>query len=313
MAVWDKVFGSTKKRPSGSRAQRKYAAATATPVASRGRQRRKVVQRQRILSAVAARWQRTRRAIHIPNPLANAPAWLVGSGWRVQKLVSLLLLLLSGAAIGWIHQDARFFVYPEDVHFVNLHYLTADELYPLTQVETWNSFWLRPDEVQQRLLANPFVGSVRVEVFFPATVRIWVEEKEPIALWMTNGATYWLLPDGTATDVRDPNRTDLFQLFDGAKEAQAVRYDHKLAVDPNILASAQKLLTQFPALNQMRYNKGVGLNFALPNGQTWIYWGDGNQMDKKLSKLAAALEIATRQGASAQLIDLRFPDQAYYR
>lgn len=311
MAVWDRVRGTTKKRETTSRLRRTYAAETQA-AALRGQKRRKVVRRQQILRAISVRWQRV-RSVRIPNPLANAPAWLLGSGWRVEKLVSLLLLLLSGAAIGWIHQDDRFFVYREDVQFFNLRYLTVEELYPLADVETWNSFWLRPEDVQESLMANPFIESVEVEVGFPATVRIWVQEKEPVALWMTDDAIYWLLPDGTATDVRDPNRTDLFQLFDGAKEAQAARYDRKLAVDPNVLASAQKLLTQFPALHQMRYNKGVGLNFSLPNGQTWIYWGDGTEMEKKLTKLAAALQVSAREGATAQLIDLRFPDQAYYR
>ena len=55
--------------------------------------------------------------------------------------------------------------------------------------------------------------------------------------------------------------------------------------------SAQGLMARLPTVEQLRYNRQVGLNFQLPGKPYWVYWGDGADVDRKVDDLAASLEM----------------------
>ena len=61
-----------------------------------------------------------------------------------------------------------------------------------------------------------------------------------------------------------------------------------------------------PGLESVRYNQGVGLNFALPAGDYWVYWGDGRDLETKMENLALSLNLLESGERSGQVVDVRF-------
>ncbi len=247
---------------------------------------------------------------------------VTGSGWHWSKLASGLLLAVALAGLYWVFTDPSYYVSADTVAFKNLGYLDRDELTPLTELEDWSIFWLKPDEIRERVLAHPYVTDAQVSVGLPARVTIAVEQARPIALWVTRDATLWLLDDGSALAMRtepgqapeaaalDAAGRPLPQIVDVNREAQV---PGRSAMDPGVLHSALTLLEQFPGLKSVRYNEGFGLNFGLPGSDQWVYWGDGYDLDQKLKNLAAGQQLIASGEASGQIIDVRYLDRPFIR
>ena len=72
-------------------------------------------------------------------------------------------------------------------------------------------------------------------------------------------------------------------------------------------------MATMPALhNQVRYNKDYGLNFRMPDRPVWVYWGGGENTDRKLENLAAARRVLEQEDIQAQIVDVRY-DRPYLR
>lgn len=233
-----------------------------------------------------------------------------------------MVLALTGVL--WVHMDYRWFVYADTVEFENLSYLTEAELYPATELEGWSIFWVKPGQVRKLLLAHPYVADVDVNVRLPNNVTIDVVEERPTAIWMTDVGPMWVLPDGSALAVRtEPDQPLEAQLLDEdgrmlptivdvQQAAVSVRAKH-LAVDQDVLESALALMKEMPELDSVRYNKGVGLNFALPNSDYWIYWGDGLDLESKRENLTLSRELLDSGQLAGQIVDVRFRDHPIIR
>ena len=247
---------------------------------------------------------------------------VTGSGWHWSKLLSGLLLAIALTGLYWVFTAPEYYVSANTVAFENLGYLERSELYALTDVEDWSVFWLKPDEIRERVLAHPYVTDAQVSIGLPAHVTIAVEKAQPIALWVTRDATLWLLEDGSALAMRtepgqppeaaalDATGRPLPQIMDVNREAQV---PGRSAIDPEVLHSALALLEQFPGLESVRYNRGFGLNFGLPNSSQWVYWGDGRDLERKLINLAAGQQLIASGEANGQIIDVRYLDRPFIR
>jgi cell division septal protein FtsQ len=234
------------------------------------------------------------------------------TAWHASKLISLALLLCVVAAVVYIQSDLRWFVYREEVRIEGATYLDVDALYEAAEVDSWNIFWIRPQEVEARLAAAPYIESATVTISLPNQVHIQVQEEQPVALWVTAEATLWLMPDGTALPVHNEHFNHLPQLVDPLREAQDVTQGSQAAVAPALLSSALLLLQKAPDITQLRFNRDYGLNFNLPGTLTWVYWGDGQNMDRKLANLAAVEDLIRSGEAMPQVIDVRF-DRPYFQ
>jgi cell division septal protein FtsQ len=234
------------------------------------------------------------------------------TAWHASKLISLALLLCVVATVAYLQSDLRWFIYREQVRIEGPTYLNIDELYKAAGVDSWNIFWIRPQAVQARVMAAPYVKSVTVTISLPNQVHIQVQEEQPVALWVTAEATLWLMPDGTALPVHNEHFNTLPQLVDPLREAQDVTQRTRPAVTPELLSSALLLLQRAPDITQLRFNRDYGLNFNLPGTLTWVYWGDGQHMEQKLTNLAAVEELIRSGEARPQVIDVRF-ERPYFQ
>jgi len=276
--------------------------------------RRNQARRRRQLESTVARLNPHTRLQNGLDRIALPPLHLAGfSGWQPSKVVSLLLLLAACGVLYTTLTADRFFIYREDVHFTKLQYLESDELYGAAQVEGWSVFWLQPNGIRQSLRRHPYITDAQVRVGLPGHLIIEVTEAQPAALWVTDEQNWWLLADGTALPMRYADPGTLLQIFDGARNAQHIHPDPQLAIDPAIMQSALRLQERFPELRQLHYNTGHGLNFSYPGRDTWVYWGDGHHIDKKLTNLTAILQVLQSEGLGTPVIDLRYPNRPYFQ
>jgi hypothetical protein len=276
---------------------------SATHQGRRKRQRARIVRR---FGFVLSRLPK----LILRRPLGRAWAGVRGTSWRTGVVIGLALVILLGGAVGYVHTAPQWFVYRETVQINGVTYLNPDELYAASEVDSWNVFWLRPAEIRQRLLALPFVKEATVTVTLPNQVAIRVVEEEPVALWVTNDGTLWLMADGAALPMHDERFSTLPQLVDPNREAQDVTRPEQPAIDPSVLTGALALWDGGREIPQLRFNRDYGLNFNLTGSSTWVYWGDGRNLEKKFNHLAAVEQLIEQGEATPQIVDVRF-DRPY--
>ncbi len=240
--------------------------------------------------------------------LPEVSSWAV---WRLLRarwfiFVGLLLVVMIGMAT-WVHTDDRWFLYREDARFSGLTHLSEDELWQLSGIDGWNMFWLDTGAVRRQLLANPYVADADVYISpVQGTVNIDVTEARPVALWVTDDGTRWLLPSGAAVEPRGSTPPGLLQIIDGGAVATAPGAALGSAIDGDVLASAESLLQVLPGVAPLRYNRQIGLNFQLQDKPYWVYWGDGTNVQRKLDNLAAAVKLLEDGTLEGTVIDVRF-------
>lgn len=278
---------------------------------------RRAAGRKRTVSRSMRRFESALAQLEVVERLSspgNLARLAAGSGWHASKLLSGLLVAAAIAALGLIHTNDEWFVYAEDVQFTNVSYLDRAELYKQSGVEGWNLLWLTDNEVRQRILEHPYVADAAVSLRLPAQVTVNVVEKHPIALWVTKDETLWLTPEGRALPAAGPTDPSLPQIIDILGEAQAIGSEGERAIDPAVLDSALALMAQMPSLhNKVRYNQDIGLNFPMPDHNVWVYWGDGENVERKLENLAAARTALAKLEEPPQLVDVRFVHSPYFR
>jgi cell division septal protein FtsQ len=234
------------------------------------------------------------------------------TGWHFSKLASFLILIFVVGSLIHLQGDLRWFVYREHVTISGVTYLQVNDLYQASGVDSWNTFWLSPRQIRDRLLALPQVQAASVEVRLPNQVSIYVQEQQPVALWVTGDETLWLMPDGLALPMHDQRYAALPQIVDPQRDAQAMAITSQPAMERAILSAALALLKKRPDIEQLRFNRDYGLNFNLPNTLTWVYWGDGHDLESKFAHFDAALALIQSGQAKPQVIDVRY-ERPYIR
>lgn len=235
------------------------------------------------------------------------------SGLQLSKLVSLLMLVGVVAALYTFQEDDSFFVYRENVEFVNAQYLTSEELYEYCDIESWSVLWIDPAMIRQQVLAHPYVADAQVQVEWPAHVTITVDEVEPIARWTTPSANYWVLADSQVLLQRGDAFQPKVTILDPESAAGEPGTGGTMRLQKSLLETALMLVDRLPGLDTLRYNRTHGLNFGVPNSQTWIYWGDGRRFDEKWLALQSAMPDIESDRQANQTFSVIAPNRPYFR
>ena len=304
---------TTKARDAKARANKprtsspSYVLPTAPAVGTGQRRAQQQARRRRQTAKQVRRFESLLANVHLPSMQGvSLHLPLALRKWHASKVVSLLLLTLAVALITWVHTDDRWFVYREMVTFQNLTYLDAEQLYDVIEVEGWNTFWLSPSAIRDRLVALPTVADAQVQIRLPHRVLITVTEEAPIAQWITQQGNFWLLADGTALTALDERYANLPRIVDPQRDARSFAPSTELQMNLEVLRSAQALLNLMPDVGNLTYNQGLGLNFHMPGSSTWVYWGDGQRMETKYNNLLAIQNLLLKESRAASIIDVRF-------
>jgi hypothetical protein len=231
------------------------------------------------------------------------------SGFAWSKLMSGALLAAAVTCLLWMQMDGRWYVYREGVSVRGQNLVSAEALVEAAGVEGWNLFWLQNSAVRERVRSHPWVGDAEVALTLPAGVRIQIKEKPAIGVWVTESGHYWISPTGSAMPLTTEAPATMPRLIDPAMDAAVPGTPKGTAVDTKIVASALALVGHMPGVTDVRYSPEIGLNFGLPGGPLYVYWGDGEYVNEKLGYIALGQQLVATGELPGTVLDVRFPDR----
>jgi len=209
---------------------------------------------------------------------------------------------LVGAA--FVFTDYRFFVY--DATITGNQRVMRDAIYAASQVDQSSIFWVRPDEVAERVRDVPGVESASVRARLPNEVRIHVKEYEPFVVWQSAVGSRWLAGDGT--DVPVVGEPPAFVLNDPASALAIVDG----TPPPGVMADLRVLRQGRPDLPEVFFSTENGLYFRAPEGWLVLLGAEG-AIAERLALLDTAAEQISAQDAPPREIDLRVRGQIFIR
>jgi cell division protein FtsQ len=127
---------------------------------------------------------------------------------------AVVVVATAALVVGGFVLSRSSFVHARGVEVSGADHLSRAEVVALADVsKTTNVVWLDEGGIEQRLEADPWVADAEIDVALPATIRIRVLERVPVAV-VTDGLQRTLVaadgtPLGPAVRVRDLARIDL--------------------------------------------------------------------------------------------------------
>ncbi len=229
------------------------------------------------------------------------------TGFVWSKAVSLVLLLGVLFGLIWINADERWYVYPERVQVTGQRLLSATALGESAGVSGWNIFWLRQNEVRDRIVENPWVSSASVSFGLPAQVLVAVDEAPTIGVWSTTQGEFWISSSGAALPTTEAAPPEMARIVDPQMAAARPGSKPGTAIDTSVVASALALMANVPGVTEVRYSPDVGLHFGLPGTTLYVHWGDGEHLTEKLALLRSGRQSAAVGELDGKILDVRFP------
>ena len=224
---------------------------------------------------------------------------------RLSQGLAVILLLALGWGLYSLFTAPIFYVSGAEIAGNAL--ISAEEIYAISELDRLSIFYVDADAVESRIEALPNIKSAHVRTALPARVIITVEERTPQIVWQSDASTWWIDAEGTVMAPRGN--------LDGAiviTDVDAEPLQPGTAIAPTVLESVAALRALLPGLSEMLYSRERGIGFHTAEG--WrVFVGDGRDMQAKLTVLKALRKHLLEQRITPSLIDVRFPQQAYYR
>lgn len=230
---------------------------------------------------------------------------LISARQRAGRAVGLIVLAGLLTILVEFFASYAFYVYDAEVRGHRL--LSASQIYEASGIDSYNIFWIRPEVVEQRLEALPYIRLARVRCWLPNHVQIIVEEREPIILWRTRDGAFWVDGEGQAMAPL----ADLPNLIQVEDEEGAMA-DGDGRMNPEIVAGIRRIRQLVPEVGFFRYDPTYGLQFTTPEG-VLVYLGEGQDMAYKVQVFDAVQRQIAHEGRAVSLIDLRYRDEPYIR
>lgn len=177
-----------------------------------------------------------------------------------------------------------------------------------TGMSVWN---VRPDEVEDRLLAHLRIRQARVERRLPSHVKIQVEERRPVAVVLAR-APLFVAEDGTAfPPLPGESEAGLPYLSGlGSKDFGAGGTIETLRRAARLVALWQSH-AEWPALSEVR---AEGEDLMVFPARTPMLIRFGSEVDEeRLARLGSVLDLWRGREAQVAAIDLSLPGQAVLR
>lgn len=157
-------------------------------------------------------------------------------------------------------------------------------------------------EAQDRVEKLPWVARATVRKFYPSTLSVAVEERQPFALWQRDGKVFVIDDTGTEIVALEQARFAKlpFMVGEGANE-KAAEFFIEILAEPDI--SAQMRAAVLVAGRRWDLHLENGVTVKLPEKQL-------RQALAQLVKLDAEHELLSRD---VIVVDLRLPDRVTVR
>jgi len=225
-----------------------------------------------------------------------------------------LLLLLGGLLAASVHGLLKTTPFPvQKVEVYGTQRLTRDEIIALTGVTPGqNLLALRLKTIGQQVQSNPWVGSVRVQRFFPGTIALSIKERQPVAV-INMGLLYYLDANGEPFKPLSHGDGLDYPVVTGISEDDlntdpaTIKDTLKTACD---LLAALKQHGSFilADVSEIHYDRGHGFTLYTTAGALPIKIGT-DDFDHKLQRFARIYENLMTQLPGLQYIDLDYSDR----
>lgn len=227
---------------------------------------------------------------------------------RRRKAGLLRRVWVNGAAVAVILAGAWGAIntpvfHASDVHVSGGARLSRARIVELAGVgPTTNVVRLSTEAVARRLEMDPWIADAAVTRVLPATVRIEVVERRPLAT--VRAGSRWALVAGDGTVLRLGTKRPPFPVLEGA----ALR-----AAGPGTLVQRSEAVLQVLSRLEMRLGPASarlvrgGVQIRLPSGARILY-GDDSEWRWKNAALTALMRWAHGQGRAPAILDVRVPN-----
>jgi cell division protein FtsQ len=190
--------------------------------------------------------------------------------------------------------------------------LTAEEIADSAAVLGTNVFWLRRQEIRDRVRQLPAVRDVEVRVDLPGRVELRVQERSPYVSWQSGDSTFLVDSEGLVLSTREPEQPLVV-----VHDLDAPNLQAGARVSPGALRAVSKLSQLLPtelglSPSEYDYSQALGVELQIPNGPR-LRIGDGDDIETKLAIVKALREDLRRDGSVTQVIDVRYPSRPFYR
>lgn len=229
----------------------------------------------------------------------------VRRGMRINpRLFSLVLVVLMIGLLAYTFSSDDFYIH--SIAVGGLHYMTADEIYGLTNVLGLHVFWIDPAQVRADMLKSPTISDAQVIVGLPPDLMtILISEREPALVWQQAGQASWVDVNGRVMRQRE-DRPDLLVVQADSSLTAAV--GESLSVD--VVAGALQLQTLLPTGTTLRYHPDKGLGYNDQRG--WLVWlGVGTGMPEKMDILDAMVADLVARNVRYAEINIVNPDSPF--
>ncbi len=216
----------------------------------------------------------------------------------------ILLLGVLGWLLVWFFVSNRFYV--NQVVVEGNQRVSSEAVVTASGVYGYSIFWVNPGRVAEAITESlPPVRAVRVRYGLPNVVRLTVEEQGKHIVWLIGDQRYWVDDGGflhPAQGGDDPYLT-----------VRDTRPGVREQVDIDAVVAAHQLTQLLPELKAVEYAPSTGLRFTHARGWT-VYLGKGTEMVPRIQALRAIeRRFADESAAQPSVVDVRFPENPYYR
>jgi cell division septal protein FtsQ len=222
------------------------------------------------------------------------------------RLLSLPILIGLGATMYHFLTSPAYTVQSVTVRGNDL--VTAEAIYQVGQLDGQNLFLLNTRAAAEAIESLPYIERTWVHAKVPAQVSIVVQEYRPHWVWIAGTNRFWI--DETGQILPDNHKLKATLTVTEPSD-RWLPIGSRLA--PHLVEMIDTIDYLLPDVEQIEYDEKMG--FTLTVGPGWPI-RIGNTPDRlatKMGILNSLLPELMRQEKDVDFIDLRFPEQPYYR
>lgn len=233
-------------------------------------------------------------------------------GWLL-RAVSLLVysaVLIIAAWLLYYSVESSYFAVRQ-IPVSGTRLVDPGQVQEATGVMGRNILLVRTGAVEQAVLKLTAVKKARALASLTGNVAVEVTERAPFVQWQAPEGSFLVDSEGVVFSQQPPPSPVTVVKAEGEPAMEVGS-----RVDPALLASVQALQAALPSRAGIQpswfdYSSAIGISVLASEGERVVF-GDANNLDSKLSALAAIRQYLVSTKSQAQLIDLRFKDRPVY-
>jgi len=240
---------------------------------------------------------------------------LRGASAHPSRVLALAMACLMIALMVWFAADLRFYVFAARVQGASV--ASANEIYRAAGLQGMSIFHVNPGKVAQDIQKQvPGIEQVQVQVALPDQVDLRIREGSVRFIWRTMDASFLVDANGRVLASGDGYSV---ANGDGVPTSWVAIVDldnHPVlpggTVHKDVLSTVNEVNALLPVMRSFEYSEAKGVS-ALDARGWHICFGDSQEIQRKVAIVQGILSKLEREGRQATLIDVRFPDGAYYQ